>query len=186
MITIDYLIIAVLLVSMIVGFFRGFFPELVSIATWIVAVFAAMNFSGMVEPYLQGKLGSVVIELWASRLIMFVAALILGGLLGQLVSLLIDKSGLSGTDRMLGLLFGIVRGAVILGVLAIFGQLLGFQKEPWWPESQLIPMTERVGDALRVMVPDSVNDFLDNKLEPAGPEPAADDVNGSEPVPDGN
>ncbi|MEM7081303.1 MAG: CvpA family protein [Pseudomonadota bacterium] len=168
MITIDYLIIAILLVSMIVGFFRGFFPELVSIVTWIVAIFAAMNFSGLVEPYLQGKLGSVVVELWASRIIVFVIALILGGLLGQLVSLAIDKSGLSGTDRMLGLVFGVVRGAVILGVLVILGQLMGFQREPWWPQSQLIPMAERVGDTLRVMVPDSVNEFLDNRIEPVG------------------
>lgn len=177
MITIDYLIIAVLLVSMIVGFFRGFFPELISIATWIVAIFAAMNFSGLIEPYLQGKLGSVVVELWASRLIMFVVTLILGGLLGQLVSLVIDKSGLSGTDRVLGLVFGIVRGAVILGVLVIFGQLMGFQKEPWWPQSQLIPMVERVSDTLRIMVPDSVNDFLENKLGPVETEPVPVDSN---------
>lgn len=170
MITIDYLIIAILLLSMIVGFFRGFFPELVSILTWIVAIFAAMNFSGLVEPYLQGKLGSVVVELWAARLIMFVVTLILGGLLGQLVSLLIDKSGLSGTDRMLGLVFGVVRGAVILGAMLILGQLLGFQKEPWWPQSKLIPMVERVGNALRVMAPDSVNDYLEDKIGPVEAE----------------
>ncbi len=166
MITIDYLIVAVLLISMIVGFFRGFFPELISIVTWIVAIFAAMNFSGWVEPYLQGKLGSVVVELWAARLIMFVTTLILGGLLGQLVSLAIDKSGLSGTDRMLGLTFGIVRGAVILGALVVLGQLMGFPKEPWWPQSKLIPMIERVGDTLRIMAPDSVNDFLNDKIGP--------------------
>ena len=174
MITIDYLILAVLLISMIVGFFRGFFPELVSIVTWIVAIFAAMNFSGLVEPYLQGKLGSVVVELWAARLIMFVVTLILGGLLGQLVSLVIDKSGLSGTDRMLGLVFGIVRGGVILGALVILGQLMGFQKEPWWPQSQFIPMVERVGDALRVMAPDSVNDYLEDKLGPVDTEQTPD------------
>lgn len=166
MITIDYLIVAVLLISMIVGFFRGFFPELISIVTWIVAIFAAMNFSGLVEPYLQGKLGSVVVELWAARLIMFVTTLILGGLLGQLVSLAIDKSGLSGTDRMLGLTFGIVRGAVILGALVVLGQLMGFPKESWWPQSKLIPMVERVGDTLRIMAPDSVNDFLNDKIGP--------------------
>jgi len=103
MITVDFIIIGILLVSMVVGFFRGFFPELVSIGAWFLAMFAAWNFSGLVEPYLQGKLGSVVIELWAARLIVFVITLILGGLVGQLVSLLVDKSGLSGTDRMLGL-----------------------------------------------------------------------------------
>ncbi len=187
MITIDYLIIGVLLVSMIVGFFRGFFPELISIVTWIVAIFAAMNFSGLVEPYLQGKLGSVVVELWASRLIMFVVTLILGGLLGQLVSLVIDKSGLSGTDRLLGLAFGVVRGAVILGVLVIFGQLMGFQKEPWWPQSQLIPMVERVGNALRVMAPDSVNDFLESKIGPVD-DPSTQEAPGTDDLamPDGN
>ncbi len=186
MITIDYLIVAILLISMIVGFFRGFFPEVVSIVTWIVAIFAAMNFSGLVEPYLQGKLGSVVVELWASRLIMFVTTLILGGLLGQLVSLVIDKSGLSGTDRMLGLVFGLARGAVILGALVVLGQLMGFPKEPWWPQSKFIPMVERVGDTLRIMAPDSVNDFLNDKIGPvdeSGTE-SSDDAVVSEDVED--
>ncbi|MFK8030797.1 MAG: CvpA family protein [Gammaproteobacteria bacterium] len=181
MITIDYLIVAILLLSMIVGFFRGFFPELVSIVTWIVAIFAAMNFSGLVEPYLQGKLGSVVVELWAARLIMFVTVLVLGGLLGQLISLLIDKSGLSGTDRMLGLVFGVARGAVILGVMLILGQLLGFQREPWWPQSKFIPTVERVGNALRVMAPDSVNEYLEDKIGPVKTEEIPLDVTDEDP-----
>ena len=166
MITIDYLIIVIIIISMMVGFFRGFFPELVSIATWILADFAAWHFNGLVEPYLQGKLGSVVAELWASRLIIFLVTLILGGLVGQLISLIIDKTGLSGTDRMLGLVFGFVRGAVIIGVLVIVGQLLGFTKEPWWGESALIPMGETIADTLRVMVPDNVTDFLDDQTSP--------------------
>lgn len=170
MISVDYLIVGILLISMIVGFFRGFFPELISIAAWFVAMFAAWNFSGLVEPYLQGKLGSVVIELWAARLIVFVVTLIIGGLIGQLVSLIIDKSGLSGTDRMLGLVFGLVRGGVILGVLVILGQLMGFTKEPWWPESKLIPVAERVASTLRVVMPDSIQNFIDERLGPDATE----------------
>lgn len=173
MITIDYLIIAVILISMLVGFFRGFFPELVSIASWILAIFAAWHFNGLVEPYLQGKLGSVVVELWASRLIIFVVALILGGLVGQLVSLVIDKTGLSGTDRMLGLVFGLVRGGVIFGVLVIVGQLLGFTAEPWWPESKMIPLGERIADTLRVMVPENVSEFLEQEPNADAVAPAA-------------
>lgn len=164
MITVDYLIIGILVVSMIVGFFRGFFPEVISIASWVIAIFAAMNFSGLIEPYIQGKLGSVVIEQWAAHIIMFVIALILGGLIGQLVSLVIDKSGLSGTDRMLGLVFGIVRGAVIIGVLVMLGQFMGFTKEPWWPQSRLIPVGERVADTLGVLIPDNISQFLQERL----------------------
>jgi len=172
MITIDYLIIGVVLVSMIVGFFRGFFPELVSIATWIAAIFFAWHFSDLLQPYLQGKLGSVVAELWAARLILFVITLVLGGLIGQLVSLLIDKTGLSGTDRMLGLVFGIVRGGVIVGVLVIMGQLLGFNKESWWPESTLIPVGEKIADTLRLIVPEAVTDLLENGAPPEEQTPA--------------
>ncbi|NNF16159.1 MAG: CvpA family protein [Gammaproteobacteria bacterium] len=172
MITVDYLIIAVIVVSMLVGFFRGFFPELVSIGTWILAIFAAWHFNGLVEPYLQGKLGSVVAELWASRLIIFVVTLILGGLVGQLISLIIDKTGLSGTDRMLGLVFGFARGAVIFGVLVIVGQLLGFTKEPWWPESRMIPIGERIAETLRVMVPENVSEFIEQPSDAdAAPAP---------------
>lgn len=166
MVYVDYLIIGIVLVSMLVGFFRGFFPELVGLATWIVAVLGGWHLSSLVEPYLDGKLGSVVAELWAARAIVFVAILVLGGLLGQLVSLLVDKAGLSGTDKTLGLVFGLVRGGLIVGVLVIVAQLMGFEQDEWWAQSKTVPIGEGIASVIRSALPPAINEHLEPHDEP--------------------
>ena len=177
MVYVDYLIIGIVLVSMLVGFFRGFFPELVGLATWVAAVLGGWHLAFLVEPYLAGKLGSVVAELWAARAIMFVAILVLGGLLGQLVALLVNKAGLSGTDKTLGLVFGLVRGGLIVGVLVIMAQQLGFDRDDWWARSKTVPVGEGIAAVIRGALPPSVHEFL-------APDEAAPD-GAVAPPPDG-
>ena len=154
--TVDLIILAIITISAIVGVFRGFFPELLSLGTWIVAAWAAWNYSSLVEPLVAGKLGSVVVELWAARLAVFVVVLIIGGLLGQLVAIVIEKSGLTGTNRALGLVFGVVRGIVIVGVLVLLARMLGFNQEPWWDKAQLIGFGEAVADWISALLPDDI------------------------------
>ena len=156
--TVDLIILAIISISAVVGVFRGFFPELLSLGTWIVAAWAGWKYASLVEPLIAGKLGSVVVELWAARLIIFVAVLIIGGLLGQVVAILIEKSGLTGTNRALGLVFGVVRGIVIVGVLVLFARMLGFERESWWDQAQLIGFGEAVADWISALLPDDIAD----------------------------
>ncbi|MEM6640446.1 MAG: CvpA family protein [Pseudomonadota bacterium] len=165
MTTIDLIVLAIIAVSMVVGFFRGLFPELIGLGTWVVAGVGAMQFSDVLLPYLSGKMGSPTVELWSARAAMFVALMIVGGLVGQLVSLVVDKAGLSGTDKALGMIFGAVRGVVIIGALVIFGQLIGFQNDSWWSDSTLISFGEGVADALRAILPEQLASYL----EPSAP-----------------
>ncbi len=168
MLTVDVLILAIIAISAVVGFFRGFFPEILSLVTWIVAAWAGWQFADAVLPLVAGKLGSVVVELWVARLAVFVGVLIIGGLVGQLVAILIEKSGLTSTSRALGIAFGVARGIVIVGVLVMFAQMLGFEREPWWDGSQLVPMGETVADWLRYIMPEDIGDRLDTApAEPA-------------------
>lgn len=176
---VDLFILGIVAVSMLVGFFRGFFPEVVAVLTWVAAALGGLHLSGWVEPYLAGKLGSVTAELWASRAILFVVILIVGGLLGQLVALVVDKAGLSGTDKMLGLAFGFVRGAVVVGVLVLVAQLVGFPRDAWWSESRLIPFGETIAGAIRGILPDSVSQYIESEAAeaagaPRDPAPAPD------------
>lgn len=160
----DIVIFGIVAVSMLVGFFRGFFPELIGVASWIIALLGGWHFSGFVEPYVAGKLGSNVIELWTARLIVFVIILIIGGLIGQLVSLVIDKAGLSGTDRVLGLVFGLIRGVLIVGVLVMLGQYIGFDEEQWWSESAMVPYGEGIASVIRGALPDTIIEHLPDAL----------------------
>lgn len=173
----DILIFGIVAVSMLVGFFRGFFPELVGVLTWIAAILGGWHFSYLVEPYVAGKLGSVVAELWSSRIIVFVVILIVGGLVGQLVSLLVDKAGLSGTDKVLGLVFGFVRGVIVVGVLVMLGQFIGLSEDKWWSDSALIPYGAGAAGVIRSALPESLTEHL----EPGeGAPPDADEAAGDE------
>lgn len=163
---VDVFILGIVAVSMLIGYFRGFFPEAIGLASWVIALFGGWHFAASIEPYLAGKLGSAAAELWAARVIMFVLILIVGGLVGQLVSLLIDKAGLSRTDKSLGLVFGAARGVVILGVLVLVGQLMSFDRDDWWSESLLISHGEKVAGVIRGMLPDSLSQHFDGSGAP--------------------
>lgn len=174
MTNIDFLILGIVAASMLIGYFRGFFPEVVAVATWVVAAMGSIHLADLVQPHIAGKMGSETVELWAARGIMFVLLMIVGGLLGQLVSLIVDKAGLSGTDKTLGLAFGLIRGAVVVGVLVIFAQLIGFQNDPWWSQSKLIPYGEGMANGIRSFLPEQISQYIDREPESSTTDDDAD------------
>ncbi|NNF66437.1 MAG: CvpA family protein [Gammaproteobacteria bacterium] len=153
---IDILITGVVVISALIGLFRGFFPELISLLSWVIAIWTGWNFSDLIEPMISGKLNSPFLELWVSRAVIFVAVLLVGGLLGQLVAFLVRSTGLSGTDRSLGFLFGLVRGVLIFGIAVLFAQSLDLAEEPWWQESKAIPYGVQVADWIHSMLPEEL------------------------------
>lgn len=151
MLVVDYLIIAVVLISAVLGFFRGFFREAWSLLSWVVAIWAAWRFSGIIEPYIGEAISSEVLRVWLGGIIVFAVVLVLGGLLSGLVGMLFARAGSSGTDRMLGMVFGVGRGVLIVGVLALVGEFLQMPKEPWWGKSALVPYGQRAGSIVKYL-----------------------------------
>ncbi|HLT90486.1 MAG TPA: CvpA family protein [Woeseiaceae bacterium] len=154
---VDILIAVAIVISVVVGIMRGFIKEAISIATLLVAIWTAMNFGANVGTLGDDWLGSEGLQLWFGRLLVFVVVLALGGILGWGFSRLMRLSVLNGTDRALGGLFGFCRGAVLLGVFIIGGQLASFDNDAWWRESRLIPYGTFVADWIRVMAPKGVD-----------------------------
>jgi membrane protein required for colicin V production len=158
MLPVDYLIIGVVLISTLVGVYRGFFPEVLALLSWILGIWVAWEYAPMLEPRLADKIPSPVLSLWIARFALFVGVLIVGGLLTELVSLAIERARLTGTNRILGLVFGFMRGLVAVGVLTIFAQILELPHESWWRESKLIPYGEHIAAGLEAILPDAVFD----------------------------
>jgi membrane protein required for colicin V production len=149
MTTIDYIVLLVLILSCVVGFMRGLLREIISLATWVLAVTLAWRLSGIVEPYLGGALAGAAVRTWAARGLVFVCVLLIGTATGAIVSHFVRLSIFSSMDRMLGALFGAARGMVLLGVFAILAQSVKVNEVAWYKQSLLLPYAERVASLLR-------------------------------------
>jgi len=148
----DVLILLILLGSTLIGALRGFIREAVSVAFWILAIWAAWQIGPMIEPHLGGLLADPSVAPWVGRLVVLVLVLLVGWVVGMVSSYFTRSLGLGPLDRVIGLFFGIVRGLVLVGLLVIGGELLHMNGEEWWDRSRLVPYGETIGDWLRAMV----------------------------------
>ncbi|QSX28818.1 CvpA family protein [Shewanella cyperi] len=139
MVWIDYAIIFVIGLSTLISLIRGFAKEAMSLVVWFAAFFIASQF------YLDlaQQLTQVADEMLRNGIaiaILFVTTLILGALINYLLGQLVAKTGLSGTDRLLGLCFGALRGALIVSAMLFFlDAFTGAPNTPWWKASRLVP-----------------------------------------------
>ena len=148
----DYLVIAAIVTSAIVGAARGFLREAVALAAWVIALFLAWHFSDLIAPHLGGLMSDSDVRPWAARVIIVLLVLLLGAGVGAALGHFVRLSIFSGMDRLLGFAFGVLRGFVLLGVFVILGQLLRLQDENWWRHSMLIPYGQSIANGLRMLV----------------------------------
>lgn len=166
----DIAIAVVVVISVAVGIFRGFIKEAISVAALLIAAWAAMNFGASAGRLGENWITSDGLQLWLGRVLVFVAILAVGGLLGWAFSRLVRLSALNGTDRALGGMFGFCRGALLIGVFIIGGQLASFDRDAWWRDSRLIPYGMVVADWIRVMAPKGM-DLLKQREQMPGKIP---------------
>ncbi|GGA75856.1 bacteriocin production protein [Neiella marina] len=139
MVWIDYSILAIVLISALVSLMRGFSREAISLLTWVIAFFIASQFYQDLSVFLTG-IDDALLRDAAAIAALFICTLILGALVNTVIGNLVDKTGLSGTDRVLGLVFGGLRGVLIVCALLFFmDAFTGAAQTQWWQQSLLIP-----------------------------------------------
>ena len=148
----DYVVLAAIILSAIVGAARGFLREAVAVFAWLIALFLAWHFSDLIEPHLGGLLADSEVRPWAARVIIVALVLLLAAGIGTSLAHFVRLSMFSGMDRLLGFVCGVLRGFILLGVFVILGQLLRLQGEHWWRHSLLIPYGESIANGLRTLV----------------------------------
>ncbi|MDO6513223.1 MULTISPECIES: CvpA family protein [Neptuniibacter] len=135
----DWTILTIIGISSLFSLKRGFVREALSLITWVSAFVVARLFSQslsfLLEPYIQ----TPSVRLAAAFAILFIAALIVGALVNKLIGVLVEATGLSATDRILGIGFGAARGGlIIVAIVALIGMTPAINDQ-WFKESQLIP-----------------------------------------------
>lgn len=152
MIAVDYIILAIIIVSAVMGLVRGLLREAIAVVTWFLAIVLAWSFAPSLEPHLGGVLEGSPMRIWAARVIIFTGILLLGGAISVIVSNFVRVSMFAGMDRFLGFVFGLIRGIVIVGAFTIAVQALRMDEDESWKRSRLMPYAIGVADALRGIV----------------------------------
>lgn len=170
----DWLLLGVVALSAVMGLLRGFVVEVLSLIVWVAAFWLAFVYGGDVSSLFDGAIASPAARMFLSHAALFVVALVIGGIFTWLVGRLMKSSGLGGIDRLLGLVFGLVRGAALACVLVL---LLGFTQMPQdagWRESRFLPEFQRGAEIMKAWLPESVAQYV--QFAAALPTPVAKPV----------
>ncbi|MBT3427759.1 MAG: CvpA family protein [Gammaproteobacteria bacterium] len=150
---VDLIIIAVVAISTAISLLRGFVREALSLGVWVLALVVARVLSGPVAEILRPYIENSTMRLGVSYVVLIIATLFIGALLTNAVSDLVRRTGLSGTDRMIGLFFGAARGLiVVMIVVAVMYYLTALPEAPWWQESVLVPQVLRLIEWLSPLI----------------------------------
>ena len=152
----DYAIIAIALMSVAIGAWRGAIREVINISGWVVAFILAHAFSADLAPFFADWIAEPVYRTVLSWLAIFVAVLIFASLLASLLTELVRKLGLSGLDRLLGAIIGLLRGALVIVVLALAAGMTKFPQSGLWKNAALTPPIEVAALYARALLPQSL------------------------------
>lgn len=158
---VDLVVFAIIGMSVLIGLFRGFIKESISLATWILGIWVGLVFSTPVAEMLPVGIESLTVKTAIAFVAIFIVVLLLGGIVNYLAGQLIDKTGLSGTDRLLGMVFGLVRGGLLVSVLVLLANLTNMPAEEWWKDSTALPYFDEIALWIKGMLPESVASHFD-------------------------
>lgn len=160
MIWIDYAIAGLVLVSAVIGLFRGFIKEAFALLTWVVAIGVGLHYSRDFAVLLQNAINYPSARIATAFILLFFMTLVLGGLISFILNHLIEATGLTGTDRLLGMLFGIARGAVLVSVMVLLAGVTPLPEDPWWKQSLLIPPFQALAVWLKSHIPSDLMGYI--------------------------
>ena len=156
MVWVDYAILIIVFLSAIISIMRGFVREAMSLVGLIAAFWIALSFHQYMGNLLADYIQDPALRLIAAFALLFVVTMVMAAIVNNLVAKLVEKSGLTGTDRVLGVLFGIARGGVIIAILVLMAGLTPLPSDPWWKESIFIIHFQAMAIWLRDFLPPDI------------------------------
>lgn len=154
----DWTLIVILLLSVALSIRRGMTREILSLLTWVGAFVISYVFGEKLALLMDSWIKTPSLRTTVAMVVLFAMTLIVGAMLNHVLADMLKKTGLTGTDRILGSLFGFVRGIVIIVALLLFIQS-SFSLDPWWKKSLLIHHFIDMGIWAREMI-DGINHFI--------------------------
>jgi membrane protein required for colicin V production len=165
----DHIFAIILLVSGALGYFRGFVREAISLASWLLGLWLAWHFAYLVNPWLGGALAEPGVREWVGRAVVLLIVLLIGAGTGAVVGHFVRRAvGLAAMDRLLGALFGLARGAIVIGLLVLAGRAVNLELEPWWEKTRSMPAAEAVANWLERYARPAATELYEKAKEAPG------------------
>lgn len=152
----DYVILGVIVVSALIGLIRGFVREVLSLVSWIAAFWLAFTYASTTSAYFERYLDAPALQIAAAFTVLFIGGLLVLTIVSFLIYRMLSISGVSGTDRMLGAMFGLFRAAVIIAGFLLVAGVTPLPEEPWWRESLLTKQFQPLALLLRDLLPAAI------------------------------
>lgn len=161
MVWVDYALLGLVAISSVIGLFRGLTREALSLLSWACGIWIGLNYSRDFTVLLTQWIEYPSLRMAVAFVALLLLTLLVGGLVGYLLGVLVKKTGLTGTDRFLGMVFGIARGILVVTIVIVLAGLTPLPQDSWWRESQLIPPFQSVAEWLRGYLPQGLAGYLD-------------------------
>jgi len=160
MAVIDWVILAVLAVSSLISLKRGFVKEALSLASWIADFIIARLFSGNLATLLAGVVETNSVRWILAFVILFAGTVTIGAMINHLLVEMVRMTGLGGTDRVFGMVFGLIRGLVVLVAIVYGLQFTLVPQDAWWQDSVFIPHLTTLADWARKTLPGAADQVM--------------------------
>ncbi|CAH1387084.1 CvpA family protein [Candidatus Nitrotoga sp. M5] len=152
----DYVVIGIAAWSVLLGWWRGFVYEVLSLLGWVIAYVVARWQADNLAALMPAELGVDAIKVTVAFALLFVGTLIVSSIVVWMLSKLIKSIGLGWLDGLFGSMFGMLRGTLLVLILVLLAGLTDLPKEPFWREAKLSKPLESLALASLVWLPDSV------------------------------
>jgi membrane protein required for colicin V production len=160
MVWVDYLIIGIILLSSMISIVRGFIKEVLSLASWALSFWVALTFYPQLATLLFDYISTPSIRIFTAFFALFIVTLILAAMVNHLIAQLVEKTGLTGTDRALGIIFGLLRGAAIVTLLVLIAGATPMPNDNWWQNSLLLENFEELAVWVQGFLPSDIAEYI--------------------------
>ncbi len=150
---IDIIIIAFFAISILIGIYRGFVKEVLSVTSWALAAVVAFRFGEQATVFVKPYISQAPLDLAVAYVGVFLIALIAFSVISHIISQIFNSSGMTGFDRSLGSVFGVIRAAIVVAIMIMIGRFMALDNQQWWLDSGLLDYFEPLVEWLKSFMP---------------------------------
>jgi membrane protein required for colicin V production len=156
----DYAVLIIIGLSIIFSVMRGMVREVLAILGWVAAFYVGRTYTDQILPMIPVDIPTESLRVLAAFLVLFLATLLLASLLGIALSAIIRKVGLGWLNRLLGAMFGVIRGLLIVCVLVFLAGLTSVPQDARWRNAMFSAPIEALVISILPWIPENIAKYV--------------------------